>query len=545
MPRPKAPKLVRTAPPPPNVSDTAENSATTALKKQERRSAPRSSRYLQGRSDVRNPSTLREEKRLDGRYGEQVYMMSGALGEGETATVPGKPPQGRTLANSSRTVKPATRGLNPEKRRRISAQPSEHTGQMQVSSSGPSRHAQTGRQKLGPLAVSSQSLGRRPSLAPKSQEPPLTQSSVLGGIHFKKRARQPSLLQLAQAQHDTGADFDDEDSYDFRPDDESTPLVKSMSQSNEFASSSLRHTSGSRKRKLASPEVQVPASQSEQDLRAMSPEHEDDFTLPPDNGEDTPEPTLPRLRRPRTPSPHIFSDTLAPPRSSSSPTKQSPQRAPRRGPKPKPKPHATTKSRTRNQHVDPESPAASPQSTATASQASPARKAPPPARPLTTARLQNLLPRRRACPKPQGTYDVPSSSDVELDTTRLGEDEDELSFHTTSKARRKRPATGTSKQRAAKGAKESTLSSSKGNRISRTYARKSIVESHSEDDDSGSLVDEEQNPELADKQGAAPVLNEKAKAEMKRLADKFKEVDEYTLDFEDMTGSSSQMRDAR
>ena len=37
----------------------------------------------------------------------------------------------------------------------------------------------------------------------------------------------------------------------------------------------------------------------------------------------------------------------------------------------------------------------------------------------------------------------------------------------------------------------------------------------------------------------------KAKKEMERLAAKFAEVDDYALDFEDMTGSSSQMADAR
>lgn len=40
-------------------------------------------------------------------------------------------------------------------------------------------------------------------------------------------------------------------------------------------------------------------------------------------------------------------------------------------------------------------------------------------------------------------------------------------------------------------------------------------------------------------------FDEKAKKEMQRLAEKFAEVDEFTLDFEDVTGSSSQMADAR
>lgn len=36
-----------------------------------------------------------------------------------------------------------------------------------------------------------------------------------------------------------------------------------------------------------------------------------------------------------------------------------------------------------------------------------------------------------------------------------------------------------------------------------------------------------------------------AKKEMERMAAQFREVDEFEMEFEDVTGSSSQMRDAR
>jgi hypothetical protein len=155
-------------------------------------------------------------------------------------------------------------------------------------------------------------------------------------------------------------------------------------------------------------------------------------------------------------------------------------------------------------------------------------------KPLTTATLQNLLPRRRARPQPKGDYDIPSSSDIEVDTTALGEDEDELSFHATSKMRRKKQSMGiVAQKRAAKGKEAGT--GGKGKRVSKTYTRKSGSESD---------VDEiGQRGERG--RSKTPGLDGKVKAEMKRLADKFREVDEYTLDFEDMTGSSSQMKDAR
>ena len=85
----------------------------------------------------------------------------------------------------------------------------------------------------------------------------------------------------------------------------------------------------------------------------------------------------------------------------------------------------------------------------------------------------------------------------------------------------------------------------KGKRVSKTYTRKSINESGDENE-SGSGSDEEDAGRNGTRgRSKTPALDGKAKAEMKRLADKFREVDEYTLDFEDITGSSSQMKDAR
>ena len=144
--------------------------------------------------------------------------------------------------------------------------------------------------------------------------------------------------------------------------------------------------------------------------------------------------------------------------------------------------------------------------------------------------------------KPKGAYDLPSSSDVELDNIALGEDEDELSFNATNKMRRKRPSMVP--QKGNPKVKE-TVTGAKGKRISATYTRKSIV-----------VSDDENESESEDEAGNAgrygsrarsttPALNSKAKEEMRRLAEKFREVDEYTLNFEDMTASSDKMKDAR
>ena len=144
--------------------------------------------------------------------------------------------------------------------------------------------------------------------------------------------------------------------------------------------------------------------------------------------------------------------------------------------------------------------------------------------------------------KPKGAYDLPSSSDVELDNIALGEDEDELSFNATNKMRRKRP--NMVSQKGKPKAKE-TVTGGKEKRISTTYIRKSIMVS---DDEHESESDGEAGN--AGRYGSrarsnTPALTSKAKEEMKRLAEKFREVDEYTLDFEDMTASSDKMKDAR
>ena len=128
--------------------------------------------------------------------------------------------------------------------------------------------------------------------------------------------------------------------------------------------------------------------------------------------------------------------------------------------------------------------------------------------------------------------------------THLGEDEDELSFHAASKIRRKKLTTHPPKRGPKKRAKDNTKSALEGKRVSKTYTRKSIVGSHSEDDENGA-VDEDIDTVIDGQKGTVPLLDAKAQVEMKRLADKFREVDEYALEFEDMTGSSSQMRDAR
>ena len=563
MPRPKRPKLVHTVP---TKIRVAEPTIAFAAVKGREASSPHLSERLTNGSDDSDGLVRRKRGGLNTKVaGAQEFTMSGALGSDTGEIMRSKPPSKQTRAGLSSNAKEVdhTQATVTKSPRRDKAQLAQAAGPSQIPSSHPSEPPAVG--TLGPSAAIS---GRRTSLRTRVQGTPCAQSSMLGGVQFKKRTRQPSLLQLAQAQHDAAENFEDEELYDFRPDDESTPLVKSLSQSVGQRTSSPRPTSGPRKRKQSPPEVQVPASQAQHQRsptpsdRFQSLRAEDAFELPPDDEDnEQPEPTLPRLSQTRIPSPQIFSDILAPPQSSSSPTKPSPRLVRRARPKPPGTGEVDGRKQGTRASISP-----SPQLNTTPSRISPTKKkALQPPKPLTTASLQNLLPRRRTRQKPPSTYDIPSSSSsssnsyAELDTTKLDEDEDELSFHAAGKIRRKKKkekekksVTSTSRRGNKKHPKTNPDQDSKAKSISKTYARTStVVESLSEEDTNSVSADEENTTSLDPGSGknswrGPPLLDAKAQAEMKRLADKFKEVDEYPLEFEDVTGSSSsQMRDAR
>lgn len=467
----------------------------------------------------------------------QLYTMSGALGPEDVGLTRSRPPSGQTRAALSRIVREADHAKASEEKARRGA--AAQADPQQILSSIPAKTVAASRPSGNGLG---QSFARQSSQETVSRVPetPHFHSSMLGAATFRKRPRQPSLLQMVQAQNKASDSLDEDDMYDFLPDDESTPLIKSLSQPNPQARFSSQHVSGSRKRKLASPEIQVPTSQP---LEISSPSAESSHSRPQEDPlveEDYPEPTLPRLGSTRNAEPQIFDDTLAPPQSSSPPPE--PRTRPGRGKATKAPSKAKPSEQLRRRQL---SSAPSPLSS-TSTQVSPVK--PATSKPLTTANLQNLLPKRRVRAKPKGDYDIPSSSDVELDNTGLGEDEDELSFHVTSKIRPKKSMMPSHKSASKSKSQPSKLATNnKAKRVSKTYTRKTAVESDEENDSEDDIIsDEGGGVRTARGKSKTPAMEGKAKAEMERLAAKFREVDEFTLDFEDMTGnSSSQMKDAR
>lgn len=543
MPRPKRSKVAPSAPI--TFPHLPKSAVASAAQKQKDIFSPVSSGRVTTASDDSDGLVVSKKTVARGRgVKAPEYRMSGALDPEDIGSTRLKPPSNQTRAALSKIAREAdyAKKVATGKASQGAAQADAPTEPDQISSSIPTETGPASKPSPSGMGNSSTIKNTQMRLGSRSGETPKPQLSVLGAT-LKKRARQPSLLQMLQTQNDPSEDLDDDELDDFRPDDESTPMIKSMLQSNaQDTSSSSQQTSGSRKRKLATPEIQVPASQPRDPPSSPPstlPREQDDLYDLPAEEEGRPEPTLPRQRLTRTPQRQIDSDILALPRSSSPQT----PKARKRGSKPTKA--ATRPPQPRRKQL---SPAPSPVS-CTSTNTSPAKPVAP--KPLTTATLQNLLPRRRARPKPRGEYDVPSSSDVELDNTGLGEDEDELSFYATTKMRRKKPNAVLVPKRGGKAKTRAKAKEAPGKRASRTYTKKTAADSGGENDEEEQEDDDDggkENENAATGRGRrkAPVLDGKAKDEMKRLADKFREVDEYTLDFEEMTGNSSgQMKDAR
>ncbi|KAL9582835.1 MAG: hypothetical protein Q9212_003065, partial [Teloschistes hypoglaucus] len=169
----------------------------------------------------------------------------------------------------------------------------------------------------------------------KTQATPLRETSILAVENFKRRPRQPSILQIAKAQIAAPEPSEDEDTLDdFAPEDESTPFQKSNAENpNRRSPSSSNHHSASRKRKLSTPQIQVPASQP-QDSKSQ-------FRSPPSSppedifdiiaADSQPNPVLPTLPKTQTLFSHqpLDSEILAPP-NESSPRLPYPQQPPQK-----------------------------------------------------------------------------------------------------------------------------------------------------------------------------------------------------------------------
>ena len=416
-----------------------------------------------------------------------------------------------------------------------------------------------------PLALSSQwragdsQFSRQTSrMRRQPQATPLRDSSALSLANFKRRPRQPSILgigpldetptlsSLGGLSGESGDELDD-----FQPEDESTPLqIKSpVLQTSLLADSSHRLPTNA----ALSPRQSWKSLDS--DEAQSEPPSLDDFSTVGEGLQD--EPALPSLKLSSSYHPiEVWDEVMALPESDSSNTSQ-PMKRPGH-------------SRTAQQHS---SAAIAPSETQAggsgrhlgASRYQQASKS------VSTAALQDFLPRRTHGVR-DGTPD--DESDINSPAGE-NQDDDELSFLPPGRrtARTKASSSKTSLARAKKsysaGAGKrrnkpnplvpqvdaSNRPNSEVDRVGhvstatgRTYSR----HRHSREEVNDSLVaveDHESSACAPDHSSGcsrySSGLPQDAKTEMRKVAKRFKEVDEWQMEFEDVTGRSSSPRDRR
>lgn len=175
--------------------------------------------------------------------------------------------------------------------------------------------------------------------------------------------------------------------------------------------------------------------------------------------------------------------------------------------------------------------------------------APAPSPKVTTAALTSLLPQRR--PKSSGSredssdpIDVESSDEIEV------HGEDELSY-VDSRAASRKSARNKKNRKGKKADKSDSAQKDKGRKSVRTYGGSS---SDKENDDGEESDDEglelgrvvgDDAPRTWGNDENSQELEARLGEELKDAIKKFKEVDKWEMSFEEVTGSSSPMRDAR
>lgn len=412
-------------------------------------------------------------------------------------------------------------------------------------------------------------------------------SSTLNLGVFRRRAREPSILGTARKPRaeetiTLSSDPESSDEEDFAPDAESTPLNQRRqtrpASDSEFDSDTLQDiTSKSKSRKRKSEDATLSSDRPEKVSRLEDDEEDEDEEVEDEENlreerevlaDEVPsdsESSLSSLSSPRGPPPVLperpvtpFQDEeiMAPPASSGSeddyvlPDIHGLAKRRRR-------PSATTPVRANDQLSDISSPPSlthSPNYEDTRkTRGRPARRQASPK--MTTADLTNMLPKRKY-KKKRDEFDL--ESDGELDASGLGRDEDELSYLDTRTARRGKgsrpPSRGTARpgSRGGRGAptalkpRQTPASAQTTRRNGKTYSRRSSDkenegEDHDDDDD-----DEEHErsrfrplPEDSFDSAANESSSTPSADELKQAAKKFKEVDRWELEFEEITQSSS------
>ncbi|KAJ9204015.1 hypothetical protein DTO166G4_8410 [Paecilomyces variotii] len=370
--------------------------------------------------------------------------------------------------------------------------------------------------------------GRKGDIGSKVPGTPAFESSMLS--NFRRRPRQPSILQMMQA--DGSSDLDDDDFLgDLSPQDESTPLALAKRElplpqpSPSPSALSLNLSSGKRKRSLIEDEEpELPSARSSVAPSIVSSDSENER-----DASDRPLPAFSaQLER--------FSQTMAPPMSSSpAQTQQETDTA------------SSVHPRLSKERVRKGDDAGSGQ------------------RQMSTAALQeNFLPRRR---RPRRRVKKGADIDILSDNSEEESDPDDdelnrLPSKKTAKSRRKLLAESenatnsgtkqkTTNQRGRKRQTATnasrTKSSTRASSTSKTQQRDSLTYSRrrrdveKENDDADVSTTSSRRGSVSDlDQGTPKPAGSSRNRELEEQAKKFAEIDKWEMDFEDVIESSSQ-----
>ncbi|CAL5874867.1 uncharacterized protein PFLUO_LOCUS9169 [Penicillium psychrofluorescens] len=350
--------------------------------------------------------------------------------------------------------------------------------------------------------------GRKGDMSSRVPGTPAFESSVLS--NFRRRPRQQSILHMMQAEEGS-SDLDDSDFLGgLSPQDESTPLNlarKSMvHKPAESPSQSPPSSSGSRKRKRTTRTAQAREPESESPSAAT-----DTLTATPvqrDQGDDQVSHGSEDTLRPSQ-FPEVFSQTLAPPASSSPPWSPS------------------ARSRTSTAPV------------ATEENANTKSKSKDPVY-LSTAALQDrLLPRRRQRRRKHRAADeleVPSDSDKEHDAA--SGDEDELSYLPSRRPRKPLASTQDQSSKLNRPKTRKSKAKPRAARSAATYSRSIDKENEqlalSSPGSSPLSSPPDSDTEAESEMRATPRFTS---AELRAAAKKFAEIDQWKLEFEYVSAS--------
>jgi hypothetical protein len=586
MPRPKRNKI---APSAPAALPTELLSSTRAQSRRINSVQPQSS----SDSCDSNGAIGKKVASKNEESNKEEAFMSGALGSKSKESRKGGK---RSLRSSNtRTVSESTE-TNKENKESEPANSELAEEQIQVPSSIPPKEIQQEESpslSAAPMTVQKPASQRNvPHSANwRAQATPRLESSFLPLNNFRRRSRQPSILGIGR-QDDTEttiSNFDDTslNNFDYLDPVAATPSKHQQRQAASPVIDSIEtaemstsipqidplslSSSASRKRKLAESQPQneilvrrSPSLTAEEADRffGSSPGQDILSVLSDKEGENEPELPSPKRQRQRRSQkiefPEVWSDTMAPPESSPSPTTEPQETLNIQSPSPK------KKSRLEHQK---------PTKAQTRGQKSRALQT------LASKDLQALLPRRKAANRkddsemPSGYFDhEPTNSDVEtsfIPNTKKSK-RNKTTTSTTSTASKilaskskqsSKLRDKTNLKSPVRQSKSNSASKSKKTALARTYSRITSADSDKEnhptnhhhhhhgtkgahnrtlDIDNENDNNEDEHVHTADTTMAD--LDPKSKRELKSVAEKFAEVDKWEMEFEHVSSSQSDAR---